>query len=90
MWDDARSHSPRIKGDIDICMHGWSETKIEELFKKATEHPEISDVSISEIRANHKHFVANVKAGTNVNEIEKFLEKTKRSLRNVHPTSKSV
>lgn len=71
----------RPAGDINICMGKWPKDKIDELVRKAKEHPEVTDVRFWERGANHLHLIADIKPGSNALDVEAALNERTRARR---------
>lgn len=50
-------HSTRSSTGVDMCLRGWSDTRIA-ILAGALEHPELDGGQIVEVEAGHKHLVA--------------------------------
>lgn len=82
--DAPRARMPRMSGDINVCMGGWPESKIADLIKKVTNHPEVRNVHVEERTPDHKHLIAYVTPGANLVELEVLFgdqSKVRRQLR---------
>ena len=63
----------RPDADINICLGKWSPDRIEEVVKRANEHPDVTNVRLWERGANHSHLLADIKPGANALEVESVL-----------------
>lgn len=59
--------------DIDICMGGWPDDRVDSAVKRAQNHSELDGVRITEIRPGHKHLLAEARAASNISEIDRTL-----------------
>jgi len=73
--------SVRPEGDINICMGKWPKDKIDDLVRKAKEHPEVANVRIWERGVDHFHLIADIKPGANTLEVEAALKERVRTRR---------
>lgn len=71
----------RPTADINICMGRWPKDKVDEVLKKAKEHPDVADVSFWERGPDHRHLLANLKPGANALEVEGALAPRARLMR---------
>lgn len=80
---DADTRRTRFfrSGDINVCMEGWPEDKQAAIIKKATEHPDVRDVTVDERGPQHKHLIANVKPEASLPDILKVLQSDSVRLR---------
>ena len=79
--EGPRPRPIKMNGDINVCMGGWSESKVADHLTMAHEHPEIRDVQIEERTPMHKHLIANVKPGANLLELEALFGDRSRARR---------
>jgi hypothetical protein len=63
----------RASGDVDLCVKGWSEARIDETAAIAAELPGVLSVRIRNRGPDHRHMIVSTKPGTNVAEIESLL-----------------
>lgn len=72
--DMARLRSRvRPAADIDICMGKWPKERIDEVTKKAKDHPDVADVRFWDRGSNHKHLLADITPGANALDVEAAL-----------------
>lgn len=79
--ENPRFRHTRDSGDINICMGKWPDSKISELAKRASDHPDIINVRIEERSPGHNHLFASIRPGANLLEIEAFLGERSRPRR---------
>lgn len=59
--------------DIDICMGKWPLSRVDEVRKKATGHPDVASVRIFERSPGHRHLLIKVVPGSDIDEVENAL-----------------
>lgn len=79
----TRPRQSRPSSDINICMGKWPKDRIDEVYNKASKHPDIVDVRFWERGPDHLHLLANIKPGANALEVEAALAPRARLRRNL-------
>ena len=67
-------HSSHSDADIDICLNDWSEIRITLALKVAADHPQIDGARITTLEPDHKHLLAQVLNGGDIQELTRLLE----------------
>lgn len=73
------------EADINICMEGWIDERIEEVVHKVSNHPEILWFDIFEKSEDHKHLIIKCKPDANISDIKRRLEGKKTMVRTKYP-----
>jgi hypothetical protein len=63
----------RPSSDINICMGRWPKERIDEVTKKAKEHPDVSNVHFWDRGDDHMHLLADLKPGADAMAVEASL-----------------
>lgn len=81
--NESHYKNTRVKGDIDLCFADRTDDSISEALSIASAHPAVDTVFIEEREPGHRHLIANIKSGYEVDipEIEKILSGSSRSRR---------
>lgn len=71
----------RPAADVNICMGKWSQDRIDEVIRKAEQHPAVMNVRLWERGVDHMHMLADLKPGANALEVESDLSPRSRTAR---------